>query len=529
MKNVFTFSALSFVLASCANEKPMNVIFIMSDDHTSTAIGSYSSLLSDLNPTPNIDALASDGTVFDNCFCTNSISTPSRACIISGQYSHHNGVLTLNDSLDVDKQYLAKEFKELGYQTAMVGKWHLKNEPVEFDYYKVLNGQGKYFDTDFITNESGNKKWPKNIVKSKGHSSDVITDITLNWLKNIRDKNKPFFIMHHYKAPHDMFEYAQRYEDYLEKVEIPVPESLFNRKEWGSEATRGKKDSLVHFIGTSISARHKRGGYVAKFGIDSGESRKDTYLAYQKYLKDYLRCVKGVDDNLKRLFDYLKDEGLWDNTIIVYTGDQGMMLGEHDLIDKRWMYEESLRMPLIIRDPRQKEKGKHCKLIVNNIDFAPTLIEMAGGKAPKYMDGRSFASIFKDQVPENWKKESYYRYWMHMYHHYVPSHIGIRTDKYKLILYYGRYYDEDVMYNPENKKPKNKRLKQIVQTPVAFELYDIENDPKEMVNVVDKQEYQDVFNELRIRLYNLRQQTGDTDDKYPILKEIIDKALSGDI
>lgn len=245
-------SSLATVIAvvptvcSMAQEKPMNVIFIMSDDHTSQAIGAYGSHLAKLNPTPNIDELASDGVVFDNCFCTNSISTPSRACIMTGQYSHHNEVLTLDEKLDVDRQYLVKEFSKMGYQTAMVGKWHLKNEPANFDYYKVLNGhggQGEYFNPTFLTNEISNKEWPKNQVKTNGYSSDVITNITIDWLKNRRDKNKPFFLMHHYKAPHDMFEYAPRYKYYLEDTEVPVPESLYNQDGWGSEATRGKKDA----------------------------------------------------------------------------------------------------------------------------------------------------------------------------------------------------------------------------------------------------------------------------------------------
>ena len=517
------------IAVSCKEEKQMNVIYIMSDDHTSQAIGVYGSRLAELNITPNIDALANDGMIFDNCFCTNSISTPSRACIMTGQYSHHNKVHTLDDSLSTDRQYLVKEFKKMGYQTAMVGKWHLKNEPVNFDYYKVLNGhggQGEYFNPTFLTNEVEEEKWPKNQVTSQGYSSEVITNITLDWLKNKRDKNKPFFIMHHYKAPHDMFEYNPFYADFLDDVEVPVPESLYNQDGWGSEATRGKNDSLRHYIGTSISQRHQYRNYVDMYKVNTGDKKKDTYMAYQRYLKDYLRCVKGVDENLKRLFDYLKKEGLWDNTIIVYTGDQGMMLGEHDLMDKRWMYEESLRMPFIVRDPRQKDRGKHSGLMINNIDFAPTLIEMAGGMAPEYMDGKSFASVFDGKEPDNWKDATYYRYWMHMIHHDIPAHIGIRTNDYKLILFYGRHYDENrqnELTMPWQRKTKGSNT--TAPTPVAFELYDLKKDPMEMHNVVNDPKYKDVFESLKARLKELRIQIGDTDEEYPKIKEIIEKQL----
>ena len=527
-------SSLATVIAavptvcSTAQEKPMNVIFIMSDDHTSQAIGTYGSRLAELNPTPNIDELANDGVVFDNCFCTNSISTPSRACIMTGQYSHHNEVLTLDEKLDVDRQYLVKEFSKMGYQTAMVCKWHLKNEPANFDYYKVLNGhggQGEYFNPTFLTNELSNKEWPKNQVKTNGYSSDVITNITIDWLKNRRDKNKPFFLMHHYKAPHDMFEYAPRYKYYLEDVEVPVPESLYNQDEWGSEATRGKNDSLRHFIGTSISRRHENRSYAEDYKINTGDPKKDTYEAYQRYLKDYLRCVKGVDDNLKRLFDYLKKEGLWENTIIVYTGDQGMMLGEHDLQDKRWMYDESMRMPFIVRDPKSKQRGVHNDLMINNIDFAPTLIELAGGKAPKYMDGKSFADVFEGKTPANWKDEVYYRYWMHMIHHDIPAHIGVRTKDYKLILFYGRHYDEKTMGTPSMWWLRDKGSHKVVQTPVAFELYDLKKDPMEMKNVANDPAYKDVLKDMKVRLAKLREKVGDTDENYPEIKEIIDNAL----
>lgn len=422
MKGMAVMPFLSVCVGVAAQQKQMNVIYIMSDDHTSQAIGAYGSRLAVLNPTPTIDELARDGMLFENCFCTNSISTPSRACIMTGQYSHRNKVLTLDEVLQPDQEYLVDEFHNMGYQTAMIGKWHLGCEPSHFDYYSVFNGhggQGEYFDPTFLTSDVTDKKWPNNQIKKMGYSSDIVTNLAIDWLKNRRDKSKPFFMMHHYKAPHDMFEYAPRYEYYLDDVEVPVPLSLFDTDKWGSEGTRGKNDSLRHFIGTSVSSRHEIRNYVMEYKCNTGDEMENTYLAYQHYLKSYLRCVKGVDDNLKRLFDYLKKEGLWENTIIVYTGDQGMILGEHDLQDKRWMYEESQRMPFIVRDPRCPYKGAKSDLMINNIDFAPTLIEMVGGKEPSYMDGKSFASVFEGKKPENWKDAVYYRYWMHMIHHDV--------------------------------------------------------------------------------------------------------------
>lgn len=509
-------------------QKPMNVIYIMSDDHTSQAIGVYGSRLATLNPTPNIDKLAKDGMIFKNCFCTNSISTPSRACIITGQYSHHNSVLTLDNELRPDQEYLPEEMHKLGYQTAMIGKWHLKCEPSKFDYYAVFNGhggQGEYFDPTFLSNGVKDKNWPKNLIKTKGYSSDIVTNLSLDWLKHRRDKSKPFFLMHHYKAPHDMFEYAPRYEDSLEDVEIPVPESLYNQDKWGSVGTRGYNDNLRDVIGSSVSSRNKYRNYVTEYKCNTGDPKKDTYLAYQEYLKRYLRCVKGVDDNLKRLFDYLKKEGLWDNTIIVYTGDQGMMLGEHDLIDKRWMYDESERMPFIVRDPRSHYRGEKSDLLINNVDFAPTLLELVGLKnTPAYMDGKSFASVFDGKNPDHWKDALYYRYWMHLIHHNVPAHIGIRTKDYKLILFYGMHYDPSRNGKPSMPPLKDKSYK-IQPTPVSFELYDVNNDPNEMVNLADNPKYKKVFKEMKKKLHDLRISVGDTDEKYPELKKVIDKAL----
>ncbi|MFI3248619.1 MAG: sulfatase [Rikenellaceae bacterium] len=510
------------------NAKP-NIIYIMADDHTSQAIGAYNSHLSNLNPTPNIDALAQEGIVFDNVFCNNSISTPSRASIMTGQYSHNNGVLTLEDELNPQQQHLAREMKELGYQTAIVGKWHLHCEPSEFDYYSVFvqsQEQGYYFNPQLAESDNTQQKFPENTVQYEGHSTDIITDITIDWLDEKRDSEKPFFVMHHFKAPHGYFEYHSRYADYLEDVDIPVPETLFNREGFGSIATRGEKNSLDHFIGTSVSNRNVHYNYADYFGFDLGSDEKNTIAAHNKYMKDYLRCVKGIDDNLARLFQYLKDEGLWENTIIIYTADQGMMLGEHDLQDKRWMYEESLRMPYIMRVPGGKyEAGSHNELMIQNVDFAPTILSLAGAeKTPAYMQGEDFSEVFSGgDIEADWRDAIYYRYWMHMSNHNVPAHIGIRTKDYKLIFFYGRHYNPDRYGDKTLGRFSNTSL--VVPTVPAFELYDMRNDPLETTNIAEDPAYAEVLEKLKGELLALKVKLGDLDITTPEIKRLMDSYL----
>ena len=506
-----------FWMISCKSEiqKP-NIIFIMSDDHTTQAIGVYQSRLQELNPTPNIDKLAREGIVFSNAFCTNSICTPSRASIITGQYPQTNGVLDLDSELPIDRQYLPQEMHKLGYSTAIIGKWHLKNEPVAFDYYKVLPGQGDYFNPSFL--EKGKGEWPDNLVKTKGHSTDVITDLSIDYLKK-RDKSKPFFLMHHYKAPHDMFDNAPRYDDYLSDIEIPMPASLFHQPDFGSEGTRGKNDSLYNYIGTSVSGRNKHRNYVRDFLEDSISGEEATLLSYQTYLKKYLRCVKGVDDNLGRLFDYLKEEGLWENTVIIYTGDQGMMLGEHDYQDKRWMYDESMRMPFIVHYPDMISSGQITDLLINNTDYAPTMIEMAGGISPEYMQGRSFINTLHGEKEQNWRTATYYRYWMHIIHHYVPAHFGIRTKDYKLIFYYGRHYLPIEEFKNFYWATQYEGVDR--NTPAAWEFYDLTKDPEELHNKYTDPEYQGIISSLKKELKKQRKELNETDENYPEIQEIV--------
>jgi len=319
MKNLLWFSTIAmFLFLFSCNEKEQkapNILFIMSDDHTSQAFGIYGSRLANLNPTPNLDKIANEGMIFENAFCNNSICTPSRASIITGQYPQTNGVLDLSAKLDVAKQYLPQEMNKLGYETAIIGKWHLRNPPELFSYYNVLPGQGNYFNPVFYNREDGGID---NLIEYEGHSSDVITDISLNWLKNKRNKNKPFFLMHHFKAPHDMFINAPRYDSYLEDVNIPEPDNLFQPLV-GSVGSKGYGSGLT---------KNSTWGLGRRLEIDNSLSEIEYVKAtYQKYLKRYLRCVKGIDDNVKRLINYLEKSGELDNTVIIYTGDQGFFLG----------------------------------------------------------------------------------------------------------------------------------------------------------------------------------------------------------
>ena len=505
---------LTTLIGRAADQRP-NILFIMSDDHTAQAVGAYATVLKDLNPTPTIDTLAAEGMTFDNAFCTNAICTPSRACIITGQYPHVNGVFDLRGNILPEKQVLPILFRNAGYQTAMIGKWHLKKEP-NFDYYKVLPGQGKYFDTMFRI--QGPRKWPQNTVTHEGrHSSDAITDSALDWFRNKRDPDKPFFVCHQYKAPHDYFENAPRYQSYLRDVSIPEPPTLHDvPRTFGSIATRGHNDELMAHIGTSIGKRNPRRSYAvdlkerfpeefpSDYDVTRLSERETTRLAYQAYLRKYLRCVKGVDDNLKRLFDYLRKEGLYDNTVIIYTGDQGFWLGENDYQDKRWAYDPSMRMPFIVRYPGSIRGGTRSDAIVENVDYPALMLDFAGIPRPSSMQGRSFKSICETgKEPADWKKAAYYRYWMHMAHHDNPGEMAIRTKTHKLIYCYGAYY--------EGKH----------HTPPAWELYDLGSDPSELNNVYDDPAYSKVREDLKKQLALLRRDIGDDGSHYPACEKIV--------
>ncbi len=507
-----------------ASEQP-NIIYIMSDDHTSAGVGAYGGRFAPLNPTPNIDRIGKEGIIMQNAFCTNGISTPSRACIVSGQYSQTSGILDFEEPMAIEKQHLPIEMNKLGYQTAIVGKWHLGNQPEMFGYYNVFYGQGDYFNP--VLCEKGSDEQTKvgnKMVKGHqytGHCSDIVGDIALDWFKNKRDKNKPFFFCYQDKAPHDMFEFNPKYKDYLEDTFMPEPASLWNNKDHGSVATRGYGDSMRDTIGSSVGRRNvvRNMGTDLEMNMSDDVSDRDyKRRAYQEYMKRYFRCVKGVDDNVGRLFEYLEAEGLMDNTIIIYTGDQGFFLGEHDYIDKRWMYDETQRMPFMVRYPKKIKAGTTSDAIVNNVDYAETIIDMAGGDVPEYMQGDSFKEIlYTGKEPEGWKQATYYRYWMHMGHnHNNPAHFGIRTKDYKLIFFYAKDFRKDRPWATFNKCVG-------VETPVAWELYDLKRDPNEMQNVYGRAEYAEITKQLKQQLKELREELNETDEAYPEIQKVIDE------
>jgi N-acetylglucosamine-6-sulfatase len=517
---VLSIIVFSILLPSCiglSRKTKPNILFIMSDDHTTQAFGIYGSRLASLNPTPNLDEMANEGMIFDRVFCNNSICTPSRASIITGQYPQTNGVLDLDGRIPPERQFLPCEMKKAGYLTAMIGKWHLKEEPAAFDYYNVLPGQGRYHNP--VTRDYHKGPWPRNTTKHVGHSSDVITDLSIDWLKN-RDKTRPFFLMHHFKAPHDMFSNAKRYDSYLEDTKIPEPDNIYGQPAagFGSISTRGIDDSLVDTIGASVSRRCNAWGFGKRFDIDESLPERDyTAAVYQSFLKRYLRCVKGVDDNVKRLIDYLKEEGAYENTIIIYTSDQGFFLGEHDFFDKRWMYEEGMRMPFFVHCPGKVQKASRCDLLINNTDFAPTMIDMAGGQAPQYMQGRSFKRTVLGKKEEAWRDATYYRYWMHMAHNLGnPAHFGVRTHRYKLIFFYGVDYEDPPRTDYWGSQAD-------IVTPPGWELYDIQADPHEMTNLYGRSEYSDIVKELKAKLRSLREELNETDSNYPHIQKIIDE------
>lgn len=487
--------------ASAQAQRP-NILFIMSDDHATNGIGAYGGRLAKLNPTPVLDRLAREGVLLKNAFVTNSICTPSRAVLMTGQYSHANGIKTLEGTLPAERQTLAIEMKKAGYETALVGKWHLEAEPVAFDYYSVLPGQGSYFNPIFL--ERGPKPFPENVARvaqyDSVHSEDAITDRSLRWLKERKEKAKPFFLMHHFKSPHDNFENAERYDFLYEDVTIPEPESLWRR---GNHGPVG-----MPLFGTSVSKRNTRRNMGHHMFVDDKLTDEQyTRTSYQRYLKKILRCVKGVDDNIQRLLTYLEQSGQLENTIIIYTADQGFMLGEHDYIDKRWMYDESLRTPFIIRYPKLFKAGTLNEDIVNNVDFAPTLLELAGVKeAPKQFQGRSFVANLQGRTPADWPTATYYRYWMNMAHHDNPAHYGLRTRDYKLIFFYGLPLDAAGALKTE--------------TPAWLELYDLRKDPQEMNNVINEAAYADTLKQLKAQLLEHKKRIGDEDEKFSQLLSV---------
>lgn len=460
-----------------------NIIFIMSDDHASHAMSCYGSRI---NTTPNLDRIANEGIRFNNCFCTNAICTPSRAAILTGTYNHINQVTTLSTHMDNSLPTFVKDLQASGYQTGMFGKWHLgqgpKHQPTGFDDWAVLPGQGLYHNPTFIFKSGETSE--KRVVD--GYVTDIITDFSLDWLKQ-RDADRPFFLMCHHKAPHRHWEPDEKHAHMYLNEDIPEPETLYDDYENRASAAAAAEMRVgVHMIPLDIKAEIPK-------DMSEMELRK---WAYQRYIKDYLRVIASIDDNVGRILDYLDDNGLAENTIVVYTSDQGFFLGDHGWYDKRFMYEESLRMPYIMRYPKGIDAGTVCDDMILNVDFASTYLEMATVDVPEHYQGSSFKPLLEGETPDDWQTSMYYRYWMHKAHHNVYAHYGIRTMRYKLIYYYsdalGQAGAIDETYEPE------------------WELFDLENDPYELNNVVDHPDYADIVTELKTELHRLQANVEDT-------------------
>jgi len=508
---------MSFSLFS-QSEKP-NIIFIMTDDHATNAISRYGSKLIQ---TPNIDRIANEGILFNNCYVTNSICAPSRAAILTGKLSHINGVKDNSHVFDGSQVTFPKLLKANGYQTALIGKWHLASEPTGFDYWSVLPGQGDYYNPDFI--EMGKT------IQEKGYVTDIITDKALSWVSQ-RIHEKPFCLIYQQKAPHRNWMPAMRHLSKYDEVKFPLPESLFDDYSGRGSAAKEQEMEIVNHLfeiwdlklasrkdlenalktentetiidpharkTQDLNEANDKGVDLNKFlrvykrmtpeqrtrwnkaytkrrqeftSLDlKGEAR--VAWKYQQYLKDYLACIDAVDENIGRLFDQLEAENILENTIIIYTSDQGFFLGEHGWFDKRFMYEESYKMPFIVRYPKIIKAGSTSSALAMNIDFAPTLLELAGIEVPKDIQGKSLKPILenKGKTPSDWRKATYYHYYEYPSWHSVKRHYGIRTNDYKLIHFY-----DDVD---------------------EWELYDMKKDPQEMTNVFEKPEYKKIQQEM---------------------------------
>ena len=459
-----------------------NILFIMSDDHASHAISSYGSRI---NQTPHLDRIADGGMILQNCFCVNSICTPSRANILTGKHSHLNGVKNIGDNFDGRRPNVAKMLQADGYQTAMVGKWHLGHggnaDPTGFDYWNVLPGQGLYHDPVMLE--------PHGRTTHKGYATNIITDFSLEWLQH-RDRDRPFFMMCHHKAPHRPWDSDEKHAHMFEDGDVPMPDNFFD--DYANRSNAAKEAKMRVF--DHMTERDLK---IDKLGPPpEGLSDKErANWNYQRYIKEYLRCVTSIDDNVGRMLDYLDEDSVADDTIVIYTSDQGFFLGDHGWYDKRFMYEESLRMPFLVRYPREIQPGSTSDAMALNIDFAETWLDYAGVPIPDDMQGTSLRPILNGETPDDWRTSMYYRYWMHLAHHYVAAHYGIRTDRYKLIYYYGEALGTTGSLD-ESKAPE-------------WELFDLEKDPNEMCSVYDDPAYADVVTELTEELYRLKAEAGD--------------------
>jgi arylsulfatase A-like enzyme len=494
------------VLSRCSllgPERQPNILFVFTDDHAPHAISAYGSRI---NSTPNIDRLADEGAVFENSFCTNSICAPSRAVILTGKHSHVNGKIDNSGEFDMTQPTFNKFLQRAGYQTAVIGKWHLRVEPAGFDYWYVLPGQGHYYNPDFRT--------PEGTVRNTGYVTDIITDLSIDWLRAGRDPDRPFLLMCQHKAPHRNWMPGPDHLSLYENEDIPEPDTLFD--DYSTRASGAAKQEMSiasHFFPAydlkitppSPDNELDRDLWNAAFDRMTGEQqlawntaygpRNDFFhrtrpqgrdrvrYFYQRYIKDYLRCIASIDDNVGRLLDYLDESGLANDTIVIYSSDQGFYLGEHGWYDKRWMYEESLRMPFVARWPGRIEPGIRVPQMIQNIDYAPTFLDVAGIEIPGAMQGVSLVPLMRGQAPRGWRSAIYYHYYEFPGWHMVAKHYGVRTAQHKLIY----YYETD-----------------------EWELFDLEADPHELHNLYSDPASTAIVTELKSELRRLRSHYGDT-------------------
>lgn len=504
------FGLSSLALPGCKAKGPAkkatspNILFIMSDDHASHAMSCYGSRI---NTTPHIDRIAREGMRFDNCFCTNSICAPSRAVILTGKYSHLNGVRDNVARFDGTQLTFPKLLQEAGYRTVMVGKWHLKSVPTGFDYWTILPGQGDYYNPEMI--EMGVR------TQHAGYVTDLITDQALNFLKDRRDEARPIFMMLHHKAPHRRWQPALRHLSLYDDADFPEPETMFDDYATRSVAAREQEMTIAEHMSldgdlkmgpppTRMTDEQKAAwevGYGPKRAAlekAKPEGRDLVKWKFRRYMQDYLGCIVGVDENVGRMLDFLEESGLARNTVVLYTSDQGFYLGDHGWFDKRFMYEESLRMPLVVRFPGHIPAASVNNDFVLNLDFAPTILELAGVPVPQDMQGQSFYRILGGREIEGWRESIYYHYYEYPAVHMVKRHYGVRTKRYKLIHF---YHDID-----------------------AWELYDLQQDPHEVNNVYSSPAYSDELRRLRAELVRLQRHFGDSEElTLKFLKEDLER------
>lgn len=475
--------------------KPLNVLFIFTDDHAYQAISAYGS---NRNKTPNIDRLAEEGMLFNRAFVTNSICAPSRAVILTGKHSHLNGQLTNGQEFDGSQPTFPKLLQNQGYETAIFGKWHLKSKPTGFDFWQVLLGQGPYYNPPMKT--------AKGVKKITGYTTDIITDITLDWLKKKRDPEKPFFLMSQHKAPHRNWQPSPKYLSKYDNKDIPEPKTLRDsyKNRLGPASTQSMTiDRHLSAHDLKLTPPHnlnkiQKAAWDAAYGPKNQLFKKanlqgDELLKwkYQRYVKDYLRCVDSVDENIGRLLDYLEESGLAENTVVIYSSDQGWYLGEHGWYDKRWMYEESFRTPLIVRWPGVTPPASQNSQLVQNLDYAQTFLDICGASSPQDMQGASLVPILKGKKPKDWRKSLYYHYYEYPGAHDVRRHYGVRTDRYKLIHFYNIG---------------------------GWELYDLEKDPYELNSLYGKPGHEKLTTDLKKELASLRRQYQVPEDTRPVTR-----------